>query len=124
MGLFSHFGSLPFEVIGSFRLLGTLFFSYCRQLGLKGLQSCFHLLFGLIERKLALLVALQGESIWKGDQADTVRRYNLQSRSITVPQPRISRPRLDAKAGGQGLTLRLGAKAQGKGLRPRLEAKA
>ena len=40
-GLFAHLGSLPFEVIGTFRLLGTLFFPYCRQLGLKGLQSCF-----------------------------------------------------------------------------------
>ena len=39
-GLFAHLGSLPFEVIGTFRLLGTLFFPYCRQLGLKGLQSC------------------------------------------------------------------------------------
>ena len=41
LGLFAHLGSLPFDKIGTFRLLGTLFFPYCRQLGLKGLQSCF-----------------------------------------------------------------------------------
>ena len=40
LGFFEHLGSLSFEVIGTFRLLGTLLIPYCWQLEQKGLQPC------------------------------------------------------------------------------------
>ena len=63
MGHFTLWGPLPLGsfcpqgpfalhdllLFGSFRLFRTFgFFSYCRQMGLKGLQSCFHILQNLV----------------------------------------------------------------------------